>query len=257
MDIDDLIYPQVYEGSVSYDSDEQNLSLNLSFSGQDGPSLNQNIQAAFFEVLSDLFANRDCSTLAWLALSRSQKDLLRESLRRKFVLNELGEARQIKIRRRSEEECKFVVKKGMRSLLKAFKRDHKDLVRGCKSLDEEEFYRFYFAEQASSTGEDLDYFYLPGCKAQKASSLISSLDKTVSAAYLQRVLGSLSFRADFFKYLMQSLQPESVRVRNAKLVKLAAALASGKKCRSVKLPWTEAEVKGAREHLCSVIANMN
>ena len=257
MEIDDLICPG--GGHDEGGSESSNLSVNLSF----GPPVSRSSKSPpgnpsiFASILAEFFANRSPAPAMWLRLSTTQRDLLSEALRRKFQISELGVAKLRKSRRRSEEECKFVVKKGMKSLFKAFKRRHQGFILGSKSLDEAEFYRHYFAEQALLSEQPIDLFFLPGSKAQKDSSLLPSLDKTVSSVYLHRIFASEKFRDDFLRYLYEDFYRESLKTRESKLEKLVGLLVAGKRCKSAKIPWTDQEIQVAQSHLVGIITSFS
>lgn len=205
------------------------------------------------EILESIFTNRPIRPELWAGTRPETREALRDALKRKFDVGDQGEVLPRKGRRRTEEECKFAVKRGVKALFKAFKKAHKGFIRGNKSKDEEEFYRHYFGEAAAREHRGLEDFYLPGCKLQKESPRLFDLDKTVSFAYLQRVFGSDPFLRDFGEYLRTNFVEDCVKIRTEKLVKLSSAILEGRKCRSLKLPWTDLEVQTARTHLLGLL----
>ena len=70
-----------------------------------------------------------------------------------------------------------------------------------KAADEASFYRAYFAQTAERMGEQIERYYLLGSRAQRGAESVQGLDKTVSAAYVQRIFRSEQFKKDFLNYL--------------------------------------------------------
>lgn len=256
MDINDLIcFAQGRDGEDSSESEEVTFSPNLSLFGSSPPcdfdiEISDESGRNVRQLLENIFSNKESSSLLWVGLPNSIRKNLVDLLRRKFNLNdETFELKLLKYRKRSEEECKFVVKKAMKALSKNFKLLQKESKFSNRSDSEAAFYEYYFADVAQKNNELLDYYYLPGCKLQKQSDRLFCLDKTVSFMYLQKILSSEKFKVDFLQYLLVDFKSECLKLRKEKLNKLAQYLISGKKLRGIKLPWSDFEIQTAYDRL--------
>jgi hypothetical protein len=176
---------------------------------------------------------------------------MKEILKKKFFFEDNFQIFVLKkIKRRSEETFKFVIKKAFRHMFKSFKLNYNGIVTGIKLRCEFEFYRFYFGKHAERIGEPLEEFFLPGSKIQKQfHKSPRKPDKTVSFAYLQKIFKNDTFRKEFINYLSNYFVPEYIKMRDTKIKKLSSKFTRGCKPKGNKLPWTNEEIAEAQKNL--------
>lgn len=196
-------------------------------------------------VLSKIFS-RQSSELEFESLNSELDASIREILKPNFELGPFLEIVRVKKRRRSEEENKFIVKKGLKFLIRKFKRDNSKVSHNLKVLDELEFYRFYFQSEV-----DLEAFLMPGCKLQRASSK-NNLNRTVSEAYLERIFSSSAFRKDFRDYVVNHFEVEYNLIKESKIEAIAKCVCEGNG-KKVQIPWTDAEVQKAKVNFLKLL----
>jgi hypothetical protein len=255
--------------SDSSDSDDSSLSKNLSITDPKEIEVdlehvfksamladeNGRIENALFSIISSIFENKKVHDFQIRALSSDAEFYLSEILKKKFLFNPgFQDFALKKARRRNEEQCKFVIKKGFKRLFKEFKKSKNGFVRGNKLLDELEFYRFYFGKQVNEVSDPLESFFLPGSKIQKElGHPESKLIKTVSFAFLQKIFSSDGFKQDFVRYLLNSFVDEYINKRTENLWKVAFNFPQNKKSKGNKLPWTNEELYESQRNLLNLI----
>jgi len=209
-----------------------------------------------YSILDVLFEKQAFDPNVFLQLEKQTWTNLTEFIKRKFVVTEQFVITGLKKnKRRNEEQCKFVFKKGMKKLFKLFKAKNNFFIKGNKISDEVEFYNSYFRETALKLNEPIELFYLPGSKLQIQTSKNNSVDKTISYIYMQRVFSSEEFKQDFIKYLLESFVDEYKGIRAEKLERIREKLVGDNfKVKSVKLPWTNEELLEAQTTLFNIIS---
>ena len=253
--------------SESSDSEDSNASKNLSiaepkesepqhfFADSNTENLQSRLESAIYAVLSSVFENKRVNDLHVRCLNSDAQFYLTEVLKKKFVFEPGFQNLALKkARRRTEEQFKFVIKKGFKRLFKEFKKMRNGFVRGNKLLDEFEFYRFYFGGCVDEANESLETFFLPGSKIQKEMKRPEiKINKTISFAFLQTIFRSEAFKQDFIRYLLNGFVDEYISRRTEKLWKVASNFALQKKSKSNKLPWTNEELLESQRNLLNLI----
>ena len=223
------------------------------------------------EILIKIFCG-DTLTSPMYNLSKNEEMLLNSILERKFatkadlhtlsttgdkivLLNSIIDQPPAK---RPEEYYKFVITK----VLKLMKNDFCTVKKICKKDLDEEFYRYYFDEEALSKGLNVSDYYYPltisKCDVDRETSKIS-----LNLEYYEKILASKKFRAVLPDYIDKltyfyhreiikkiealllkwdiEMQKENSNVKNL-MTKYQDYLTENKRC---KLPWTLAEVNSS------------
>ena len=207
--------------------------------------------------LLKVFSNHQLNSKVISAIPQKLLPSIISLLSKKFTFDNLSSNFEIKKKvRRTEDQFKFVFRKGIKYLIKQFKIKN-NIEHANKFISEILFYEHYFTETCVHLGIQIEMCYLPCSKAQKSiEHCFENLDKTVSFAYIQRILNSIKFRKEFSLYLLEGFIEDCIEFRNNHLIKIASLIKKSKS-HLPKLPWTNDEIYESQKRLVELITRIS
>lgn len=236
------------------------LDLNRSLSGSQtskhsllkSPKINQNNRTvSLLNVLEKIFSAENFGENCLSLLDKEKREIVIGHLKQKFVIDDYEVITGVKkSKQRNEDSFKLIVKRALKKLIKRFKSSNTS--KKITKLEHEiSFYENFFGETAKQLNLPISFFYLPGSKINETAKDDIKADKTVSYAYMSRILSSEKFRVVFVDYVLYEFEEEYQIFRRERLEKLAKAIEEEGK--GVKLPWTKGEVLGAQKAVLDII----
>ena len=188
------------------------------------------------------------------SLQNKQSYAISVLLSKKFTFENLeGPFLIIRKGRRTEDQFKFVLRRGIKRLIKNFKNKNPK-IGGSKLTYEIQFYDYYFGESSERNNEPIGKYYLPGSKAQDSlNGYKGDLDRTVSFAYTHRLMSSEKFKKAFTRYLLEGLLEDCVEARNEQLGRISNAIRTEKN-KIPNLPWANDEIMEAQRRLLEMVS---